>query len=121
MSGLAWSIINRLLHVLHVTVISLCVLGWTHPALHAIQFWVILAVAFSWFVLGLRMGMGYCLLTDLQWRVKDKLGHGDRPNSYVKYAIDRVLGTDMAPRLAKRIVVWGFALSVAACMLVQVG
>ena len=51
--------------------------------------------AFSWFVLGLLFGIGYCLLTDVHWGIKHKLGQYGLPRSYIKYLVDEWTGLDV--------------------------
>ncbi len=49
----------------------------------------------SWLFLGLIFGaLGYCPLTDWHFRILEKLGKTDLPNSYVKYLADRITGMD---------------------------
>jgi len=110
----AWTLLDRTLHGLHAAVILVCLLGWAFPPLRTAQLIVVGAVAVSWFVLGLRWGLGYCLLTDLQWKLKRAQGQTDLPDSYVKYAADRLTHADMSPKAAERIVLWGYVFSVAA-------
>lgn len=119
MIRLGWQLLDIALHGLHVAVISLCLLGWAVPWLRDAQAGIVVAVALSWFVLGLRWGIGYCLLTDLQWKVKRALGHQALPASYVKYAIDGLAGTDVSPRFIERFVAWGFLFSALAALCTQ--
>jgi hypothetical protein len=72
------------------------------------------ATAFSWFVLGLRYGFGYCPCTDWHWQVKLKLGEYDIPNSYVKYLIDTLTGLNVNASLVDALTGIGFALAVVA-------
>jgi hypothetical protein len=41
-------------------------------------------------------GLGYCLLTDLHWRVKRATGVESLPGSFLKYAGDWITGTDLS-------------------------
>jgi len=55
------------------------------------------ATAFSWFILGIWFGWGYCPITDWQWKVKEKLGETNLPNSFIKYYADRISGKNTNP------------------------
>ena len=56
----------------------------------------LLLILFSWYGLGpiLRKGnpWGYCVITDIQWRIRSELGLESRSGGYVKYLADNLLG-----------------------------
>jgi hypothetical protein len=54
---------------------------------------------FSWFILGIWYGIGYCPCTGWHWQVKEKLGQFDMPNSYVKFLVDSITGLDLNANL----------------------
>jgi hypothetical protein len=54
------------------------------------------ATLFSWLVLGLKYGLGYCFLTDWHWDIKRKLGETDLPASFVKYFLDKYTFFDIS-------------------------
>jgi len=45
----------------------------------------LLLTAFSWFVVGIWYGWGYCFCTDWHWAVREKLGYRDQENSYIHF------------------------------------
>jgi len=90
-----WKIMDYMLHMIHVSVILICIAGWMFEPTRALHLLVILLVTFSWFGLGKFFGYGYCLLTDTQWRIKRKLGQEPYTESYVKYALDKVTGLNI--------------------------
>jgi hypothetical protein len=57
----------------------------------------------SWFILGIWKGLGYCLLTDVQWQIKTKLGERHLPNSFIKYAVDKVSGLNVPSSLIDKV------------------
>lgn len=69
-------------------------LGWAHPRSRRLHLVTILLTAFSWFVLGLFFGIGYCPCTDVHWRVLDAIGEMNLPRSYITYVIRRFFGAD---------------------------
>jgi len=60
------------------------------------------ATAFSWFVLGIWFGWGYCPITHWQWNVKKQLGETNLPNSFIKYYADKISGKDIDPIIVDR-------------------
>lgn len=47
---------------------------------------------FSWVVLGIWYGIGYCFVTDLHWAIKHQLGETELPNSYIAYFVQHLFG-----------------------------
>lgn len=54
---------------------------------------------FSWVILGIEHGLGYCFLTDWHWQVKYAAGYTDLPNSFVTYIINYQLGFNISINL----------------------
>jgi len=61
------------------------------------------ATAFSWFILGIWFGWGYCPITHWQWNVKKQLGERNLPNSFIKYYADKISGKDSDPKIVDTI------------------
>ena len=77
------SVLNLLLHGVHLTIIIFSVTGWMIPALRPFHLLLCLLIAFSWLVLCARKGWGYCLVTDWQWNLMRRMGRTDLPSSYM--------------------------------------
>jgi len=60
---------------------------------------LLLLTAFSWFILGIWYGFGYCLCTDWHYRVRMELGYFDMPDSYVKFLVDSITGLNLNAKL----------------------
>src|SRR3712207_3813657 len=91
--------LDVLFTIIHVTLIGFNLLGWIWPATRKLHLICVTATAFSWLVLGLWFGLGYCPITDWQWQIKEKLGEQNLPNSFIKYGIDKITDQDIAPAL----------------------
>lgn len=65
-------------------------LGWIWKKTLKLHLICIVATAFSWLVLGLWYGWGYCFLTDWHWEVKRKLGESDLPASFITYMLEKL-------------------------------
>jgi hypothetical protein len=110
------NIANIALHGLHLAIVLGAGIGWmfceTRLATLALQG----AIALSWLVIGPLSGkpIGYCLVTDLQWRVRRGIGLVERPGGYMKYLADGVTGRDFDAALVDRWTARAFAASIAA-------
>lgn len=81
--------------LIHTVIILFNLFGWIWRVTRKANLILLLATAASWFILGIWYGIGYCPFTDWHWQVLRKLGNNKLPNSYVKYLIDRIFGTDI--------------------------
>jgi hypothetical protein len=82
-----------LLTIVHSAVVLGFLLLWIPRRTARLHRWLVLLTAISWLGFGLLHGIGYCFLTDWQWRVKRTLGIAHLPPSFLHYAADRVTGT----------------------------
>jgi hypothetical protein len=83
---------DGLLTITHIAIIAFNLFGWILPSARKAHFICILATAFSWFILGIWFGWGYCPVTDWQWRIKEKLGEANLPSSFITYYADKITG-----------------------------
>jgi hypothetical protein len=89
--------LDILLTLIHFALIGFNLFGWIWPGTRRAHLITVAATAFSWFVLGIWFGWGYCPITHWQWQVKEKLGETDLPNSFIKYYADKITGKDINP------------------------
>ena len=94
--------------LLHLAIIGFNLLGWIWKPLRKAHLVCIAATAFSWFILGIWFGWGYCPVTDWQWDIKRKLGETDLPGSFIKYFADRLAGEDFSPVLIDKLTLAAF-------------
>jgi len=71
--------------VFHTSLTLFNALGWIWKPLRRINLLTLLLTGFSWFILGLFYGMGYCPLTDWHFRVLKNMGQTNLPDSYLQY------------------------------------
>ncbi|MCW9707104.1 DUF2784 domain-containing protein [Fodinibius salsisoli] len=76
----------------HTALILFNLLGWIWKVTRRWNLYSLLATAFSWFVLGIWYGFGYCPCTHWHWIVRRRLGHTDMPSSYIKFLIQEWTG-----------------------------
>jgi hypothetical protein len=91
--------LDILLTLAHFLLIGFNVFGWIWPRTRKAHLITVAATAFSWFVLGIWFGWGYCPITDWQWKIKEKLGETDLPNSFIKYYADKISGKDIDAKM----------------------
>ena len=111
-------LLDVFLTFVHLAVIGFNLSGWLFPATRKGHFICVLATASSWFVLGIWFGMGYCPVTDWQWRVKEQLGENNLPASFIKYYADKISGKNISSSFIDAVTVISFA--VAASLSVYV-
>jgi uncharacterized membrane protein len=87
--------LDKFFFVFHSTLIVIILFGWAWKKTRLINLAVILLTAFSWFILGIWYGYGYCPSTDWHWQVRAKLGIRDMPTSYTKFLVDSFTGWDV--------------------------
>jgi hypothetical protein len=104
-------LLDVILTLVHFFIIGFCLLGWIVPKWRKAHLICILLIAFSWLVLGIWFGVGYCFLTDWQWQVKQKLGEHNLPNSFTKYYADKLTGRNFSTALVDKLTAISFALA----------
>jgi hypothetical protein len=116
--GFGLKILNFALHVTHLFVIGFSVIGWMFPATRLANLVLLLMILVSWYgfgpFFGKRSAYGYCVITDLQWRLRRRMGLEVPPWGYMKYLIDAVAGRQVDAGLIDRITVFAFFISLAA-------
>jgi hypothetical protein len=68
--------------------------GWIWKKTRKIHLITILLTLFSWVVLGIWYGFGYCFCTDWHWDVIRMLGRDPGTNSYIHYMVRELTGWD---------------------------
>jgi len=94
--------LDILLTCTHFAIIGFNLFGWIWPRMRMAHLVTVAATAFSWFVLGIWFGWGYCPITHWQWNVKKQLGETNLPNSFIKYYADKISGKDIDPVMVDR-------------------
>jgi hypothetical protein len=101
-------LLDAFLTFVHLVIIGFNLFGWIWPATRKAHFICVLATAASWFLLGIWFGMGYCPVTDWQWRVKEQLGEHNLPASFIKYYADKISGRDISSSVIDMVTVISF-------------
>jgi hypothetical protein len=104
-------LLDILLTFTHLLVIGFNLLGWIWKRTRRLHLYLVVITAFSWLVLGLRYGMGYCFLTDWQWRIKERLGETNLPNSFITYYLQKITGKTFSNSLVDNTVAATFGIA----------
>jgi hypothetical protein len=99
---IGYSILNIFFFIFHTAFTLFNVTGWAFRKTRKLHLATMLLTAFSWFVLGIWYGWGYCLCTDWHWTVRQKLGIHDRSSSYIHFLIFELTGVDLNPLLVEK-------------------
>jgi len=86
-------------------------LGWIFRKTRKWNLVTLLATAFSWFILGIWYGWGYCFCTDWHWSVRRHLGYIDKENSYTQFLADKLTGLHFSSQLVDTVTVVVFFVS----------
>jgi len=89
-----YQVLNIFFIAFHSLFVLFCVTGWMWKKTRKLNLVLLLLTGFSWFILGIWYGIGYCPFTDWHWQVRHKLGHHDMPYSYMKFLLETVTGLE---------------------------
>lgn len=85
-------VLNYFFFVFHIVLIVFNVFGWIFVKTRKLHLYVLLITLFSWFVLGIWYGFGYCFLTDWHYNVLRELGETGMPSSYIAFLVLKLTG-----------------------------
>jgi hypothetical protein len=87
--------LNYFFFAFHTIFTIFNLVGWVWRSTRKLHLITMLLTVFSWFILGIWYGWGYCLCTDWHWDIRESLGYTDRSNSYIHFLILKLTGIDM--------------------------
>jgi hypothetical protein len=105
-SGLGGVIVRMLVlldvacFVLHTMLIAFNMVGWMWRRTRAVHRLTLGATIFSWFVLGIWYGWGYCVCADWHFQIRRELGYVDVDTSYLQLLARQVAGLAISRTLA---------------------
>lgn len=97
-----------LLHGVHIAIILFCVIGWLLPPARPWHLLLCAMIFSSWYLLGVWKGWGYCLVTDLQWRLSRRMGEQLPPYGYVPMLWQRITGRTADVQRVDQVTEWVF-------------
>ena len=88
-------LVDILFFVFHILLILFNIFGWLVPRWRLLNLFTLSFTAFSWFIVGIWYGWGYCFCTDWHWEIRKLLGYHDMPNSYIHFLIIKLTGFNL--------------------------
>ncbi|UQD56498.1 DUF2784 family protein [Flavobacterium sp. K5-23] len=95
MSKLMLHLIDYFFFLFHTVLVLFNVFGWVIPRWRFVNLITLSLTAFSWVVLGIWYGIGYCPFTDWHWKVRQLLGYNDESNSYIHFLLLKITGINL--------------------------
>ena len=112
--------LNFFFFVFHTVFTFFNITGWAFRKTRRLNLATLLLTAFSWFVLGIWYGWGYCFCTDWHWQVREKLGFHDQRQSYIQFLVYKLTGKLFNEELVNYTTLIVFLLSLALSILLNV-
>ena len=84
--------LNEFFVIFHSALSIFSLFGWLWEKTRVANLVVLSLTGFSWFILGIWYGFGFCPCTEWHWQVRMRLGYYDMPSSYIKFLIDSLTG-----------------------------
>ena len=109
--------LNIFFFAFHSFLIVFNLFGWIWKKTRRIHLVLVLLTAFSWFILGIWYGFGYCPFTDWHYKVRMELGYYDMPDSYLKFLIQSLTGLNVSQRWVDIFAVFFLGLAFGASIL----
>jgi len=100
--------LNYFFFVFHTLLVLFILFGWLFTKARKYHFAAILSTAFSWFILGIWYGWGYCICTDWHWRIRNILGYTDASDSYIHFLILKITGINFSFHLVDKVTLYFF-------------
>jgi hypothetical protein len=106
--------------IFHTLLTFFNLFGWIWKRTRKLNLIVLSLTGASWLFLGLLVGtLGYCPLTDWHFTILEKMGKTDLPNSYIKYLVDRLTGSDLNASLVDDLTLYSFLAALAISILLN--
>ncbi|MEM1408747.1 MAG: DUF2784 domain-containing protein [Bacteroidota bacterium] len=110
---------DGLLFVIHLVVIGINLFAWAWKRTRRLHLWVAGTTVFSWMVLGIWYGFGYCVLTDWEWDIKRQLGETNLPHSFTQYLSDNIFGLYLSTTLVDGLTLGLFVIAILCSVYVN--
>ncbi len=89
---LIYKFINIFFLVFHTALTLFNIFGWIFRRTRFLNLITLSFTAFSWFIMGIWYGWGYCFLTDWHWKVRELLHYRDVSDSYIQFLLLQYTG-----------------------------
>jgi hypothetical protein len=96
-------VLNVAFFVFHSALILFNVFGWIWKATRRWNLVTLVLTLLSWMAMGIWFGTGYCICTDLHWKVRAAMGIHDHASSYLVLLVRILTGWDPPVVLVNRV------------------
>ncbi len=100
-----YRLLNYFFFFFHTLIVLFNIFGWVLKKTRKWNLIFLTITAFSWFVLGIWYGWGYCFCTDWHYQVREHLGYHDQTSSYIHLLLLKATGKDFPLKLVTTITV----------------
>lgn len=111
---------NIALFIFHTALILFNVFGYLWPKLRRWNLVTLLLTLFSWAVMGIWKGVGYCVCTDLHWRVREAMGIHEHVDSYLVLLVQKISGWDPPVPLVNTVALVVFVVSLVSSVTLNI-
>lgn len=118
-NNLLYHVADTLFFIFHIALIVFNLFGWIPVRFRKWNLITLLLTAFSWFVLGIFYGFGYCFLTDWHWAVRERLGETPESDSYIHFLITELSTLEISEKTVDVFTVVFFFTALVASILVN--
>lgn len=108
-----YQLLNIFFFVFHSLFTLFNITGWMFRATRKWNLITLLLTAFSWFILGIWYGWGYCVCTDWHWNARAHLGYHDQQSSYIHFLLLKLTGIHFNEDLVDKVTIIVFLISLA--------
>jgi hypothetical protein len=109
--------LNIFFFVFHTVLVVFNLTGWIFRRTRKWNLVTLLATLFSWVVMGLWFGFGYCLCTDWHWQIRQQMGIKEESDTYIGLLF-KMMGLDLPDNTVFLITAGGFIFAfVMSCAL----
>lgn len=120
MSDMWYTFLNIFFFVFHTLFTLFNMVGWAFPKTRKLHLITLSLTAFSWFILGIWYGWGFCFCTQWHWEVRRKLGFTDESNSYIHFLILKVTGLNLSEDLVEKGTLIVFLICIALSLVLNI-
>jgi len=114
---IVYQFLNLFFLAFHSGLIIFNLLGWLWRRTRLANLIVLGLTLFSWFILGLWYGYGYCPFTDWHWQVRERLGYFEQPPSYTAFLCREITGWEPPEEIVNWLTLGLLLLALAASII----
>jgi len=97
--------------IFHTSLIIFNCFGWIFKKTRLLNLITLSITAFSWFILGIWYGFGFCFCTECHWKVRELIGYKNPYYSYIQFLLNLLFKFDLDSFLVDRVTLIVFIIS----------